>query len=250
MAHYDGVVFDLEAAHGTAYLMAPNNSNGVSVESSPVASDNWRPDTTPPLLDPAGGGQQSGAIVLQGARGWLVEGNDRGVTGSAQLLGLGSTSWSSWSAPCAKVGDSFFVPAAPTATYLVAVCQMGGFASPLSQSAPPGARLGSYWLYVSKNGGASFSAGPQLGGMSYPFSGLLASSSPGDIFLGYGTSDLLASFNGGRTWAEVHKGDFFYLGFTSPTQGVGLLRSSPANRANTQLVMTCDGGRHWARVTF
>lgn len=248
LRRYDGVVFDLEAAGGTAYLLAPNSSNAVSVESSPVGSDNWRTDTTPPLQNPAGGGQQSGTIVLQGGRGWLVEGNDRGVTGSAQLLATGKTKWSSWAPPCAKVGNSFFVPAASTATDLVAVCQMGGFANALSKSAPPGARLGSYWLYVSKNGGASFFAGPELGGLSYPFSGLLASSSPGHIFLGYGANELLASFNGGRTWARVYKGGFFYLGFTSPTQGVGLIRPSPRDRATTQMVMTFDGGRHWAPV--
>ena len=250
LRRYDGVVFDLEAAGGTAYLMAPNNSNGVSVESSPVGSDNWRPDTTPPLRNPAGGGQQSGAILLQGTRGWLLEGNDRGVTGSAQLLTTGKTKWSSWAPPCAQVGNSFFVPAASTATNLVAVCQMGGFAYPLSKSAPPGARLGSYWLYVSKNGGASFSASRPLGGTSYPFSGPLASSSPSHIFLGYGAHELLASFNSGRTWASVYKADFFYLGFTSPTQGVGLAWSSPPNRATTRMVMTFDGGRHWAPVVF
>ena len=240
-------VFDVEAAHGTVYLMAPNRSTGVTVESSPVGRDSWHVSNAVPLGDPAGGGQQSGSIVLQGSGGWLVEGNDRGTTGSARLSASGR--WVRWTPPCASVGGSFAVPAASTSTDLVAVCVMGGFASPLSRAAPPGATLGSSWLYLSDDGGTLFRAGPELGRQGAFFGGVLATPSPGVILISRGGSaqTLAASFDGGVHWSVVYRGSLFFLGFTSPSQGVGLVQSSTTT---TTMIMTLDGGRHWARVSF
>jgi hypothetical protein len=45
----------------------------------------------------------------------------------------------------------------------------------------------------------------------------------------------------------VYRGQLFYLGFTSPAQGVGIVQSS---KATTTMVMTFDGGHHWGPVTF
>ena len=94
------------------------------------------------------GAEPSGTIVLQGRSGWLVEGNDRGTAGGARLDSEGQ--WAPWTPPCASVGNSFAVPAASGASNLVAVCVMGGFAYGLSKAAPPGAALGSSWLYFSE----------------------------------------------------------------------------------------------------
>lgn len=242
-----GSVFDLEAAAGSVYLMGRDKTYGVTVESSPVARDSWHHANAVALGNPAGGGEQSGAFVLQGTRGWLVEGNDRGTTGSAQLASNGE--WVSWSPPCASVGNSFAIPAASTPSNLVAVCVMGGFAEGLSKSAPPGATIGSSWLYFSSNGGNSFQAGPELGPMGESFAGVLASPVPGAILIGraYPGQDLIASFDGGRHWAVVYRGELSYLGFTSPLQGVGIVQSTSAT---TTMIMTFDGGHHWAPVTF
>lgn len=246
----EDAIFDLEAAGGTAYLMATNSANGVSVESSPVDADSWQSASSAPLGDPAGGGLQSGAFVLQGGSGWLVEGNDRGTTGSARLVRGGR--WVNWTPPCASVGHSFAIPAAATAQNLVAVCVMGGFASSLSKSAPPGAKLGSSWLYFSNDGGSSFATGPELGGLGYSFSGVIASPTPAAILIGHqtqsGQADLLASFDRGVHWSVVYRGQALYLGFTSPSQGVAILGS--ANDASTTMIMTFDGGHHWAPVAF
>ena len=241
-----GSIFDLEAADGKAYLMARDKSFGVTVESSPLGQDNWRHDNTVALGSPAGGGEQSGAFVLQGSHGWLVEGNDRGTTGSGELVG---GQWVGWVPPCASVGDSFAIPAASTPEDLVAVCVMGGFAEGLSKSAPKGATLGSSWLYFSSNGGSSFQAGPELGPLGDFFSGVLASPAPGAILLAHGDmgQELTASFNGGHTWAVVYHGELTYLGFTSPLQGVGIVQSTSTT---TKMIMTFDGGHHWAPVTF
>ena len=56
-------IFDVEAAGGMVYLMAPNDAEGVTVESSPVSEDSWHVSNAVRLGDPAGGSMQSGAFV-------------------------------------------------------------------------------------------------------------------------------------------------------------------------------------------
>ncbi len=56
-----------------------------------------------------------------------------------------------------------------------------------------------------------------------------------------------ASFDGGHPWTMVYRGELSYLGFTSPAQGVGIVQSS---KATTAMIMTFDGGHHWAPVSF
>jgi len=242
-----GSIFDVEAAAGRVYLMARDKTFGVTVESSPLGQDVWRHANTVALNDPAGGGEQSGAFVLHAARGWLVEGNDRGTTGSAQLDSTGQ--WVGWVPPCASVGHGFAIPAASTAENLVAICVMGGYAEGLSPSAPPGATIGSSWLYFSDNGGRSFQAGPELGPLGDFFGGVLATPEPGAILVSHGDmgQDLLGSFDGGRTWTVVYHGALSYLGFTSPLQGVGIVQLTSTT---TKMIMTFDGGHSWATVSF
>jgi hypothetical protein len=250
----DSPILDLEAANGTVYLMGISNAQErVIVESSPIGRDAWRLDQTPALSLPAGGGELVGSIVLQSGNGWLVEGNDRGITGSAKLEG--ANRWTNWAPPCQDVGNSFTVPAASSASNLVAICVMGGFASPLSKCAPPGAKVGSTWLYFSSNRGSSFYAGPQLGLLAGPFfGGVLGSPTPSAVItsrLTAATDQLVASFDGGHHWSVVFRGDIFYLGFTSSSQGVGLVQSaSTSTSTSTSMIMTFDSGRHWARVNF
>ncbi len=242
-----GTVFDLEAADGTVYLLAPNTSTGVTVRSSPVGEDDWRVANTAHLGDPAGGGVQTGSIVLSGANGWLVEGNDRGTTGSARLS---NGTWVDWSPPCAAVGHSYSVPAASTPEDLVAGCTMGGFAYPLTKSAPAGATLGSSWLYASTDAGDTFANGPELVPTRALYDyGVLASPVPGTVLMGRGTApgELVASVDGGARWTVVYRAEPYFLGFTTASQGVGLVQGT--GDAST-MIMTLDGGRRWARVSF
>jgi hypothetical protein len=245
----DGPIFDLEAANGTVYFMAIHRAQTVAVESSPVGRDAWQVDRTPTLALPAGGAEPGGSIVLQGGNGWLVEGNDRGITGSAVLEGNGV--WKSWTPPCQSVGDGYTVPAASNSSDLVAVCVIGGYASPLTRDAPPGATLGSSWLYMSWNGGLSFHYGAEVSGRGY-FNEVLAAPTASTIVTTRGTTSqqLVASFDGGRQWDVVYRADFFYVGFTSPTQGVTLAQQSSSTPGRTLMVMTFDGGHHWSVVHF
>ncbi len=241
-------IFDLEAARGTAYLLQSTTAYRATVKSSAVSAEHWQASSSAALGSPAGGGEQQGSFVLAGASGWLVEGNDRGTTGSARLSG---GNWVAWTPPCASVGHSFAIPAASTPTDLVASCVMGGFAYGLSKSAPPGATLDSIWLYFSSDGGRTFTAGPEIG-KQVGFFGVLASPAPGvilaDAVAANGQDQLIASFDGGIRWSVDYTGNVAYLGFTSPTQGVAIVRSFSS--ATSTMIMTFDGGHHWAPVGF
>jgi hypothetical protein len=59
--------------------------------------------------------------------------------------------------------------------------------------------------------------------------------------------DLIASFDRGAHWTVVYRGQRLFLGFTSPTQGVGIVRSSGST---TTMIMTFDSGHHWTETTF
>lgn len=246
----EGYVFDLEAANGIAWMLVPNPHASATVMASSVGTDHWRAVPAPPLPFPAGGAEPTGTIVLQGRAGWLVEGNDRGVTGSARLTSSGR--WVAWSPPCAGVGDSYTVPSASNAQDLVAVCVMGGFASPMPKHPPRGATLGSSWLYSSSDGGRTFGATAEVAPRGEGYSGVLASPRPGVALVGRSNSsgqlELAASFDNGHHWTAVYQGNFFYLGFTSPSQGVGLVEEATAGRSI--MVTSSNGGRTWAVAHF
>ncbi len=250
----DNPIIDVEASRSTVYLMAINEAERVVVESSPIDKDDWHLDQTTLLPLPAGGGEPSGSFVFRGGHGWLVEGNDRGVTGSAELEG--STRWVAWESPCRSVGNSYAVPAASNASDLAVICVMGGFASPLSPSAPPGASLGSSWLYFSNNVGASFYHGPELIPIHDSFGPVLAYPEPGTIVMqraGPGGNALIVSFNFGKSWQvawHVALPRYFSnLVFVTATDGFALVVSGPS-AAGSILISTRDGGRRWTEVNF
>jgi hypothetical protein len=252
-----GTIYDVEASSSTVYaLLAATNDYDAVVYSSGVGTNQWHKDIAPAQHGPAGGAQPGGAIVLKGSSGWLIYGNDRGTTGSARLSSKGT--WVAWRAPCTSVGYGYAVPAAASVMELAAVCGMGGFASPMPKTAPKGAVIGSSWLYLSKNGGASFTPGPELRpvkeNLSFgQYSGVLASPEPGVFILSRNVAkgaELIASFNDGRTWSVVSKGDitwFTDIDFAGPNRGVAI--GQLANHAN-QMLTTPDGGRRWTPVNF
>ena len=248
-----GTVVDVEAADGRAYALVEKGSGRAVVEGSTVGRSNWHVASTVTLTPNAGGAQPTGAIVLKGSRGWLVYGNDRGTSSSLRLASNGT--WVPWTSPCASVGNSFALPVASTSNDLAALCTMGGFAYGLSTSAPPGATLGSNWIYQSSNGGATFSAGPELRPVKDfldvgSFSGLLASPQPHVYLVDRvvdQTAQLLASYDGGTRWHEVYEGQVTSLAFTSESEGEGFVL---LNSDATAMIMTYDGGRTWKTVTF
>jgi hypothetical protein len=154
--------------------------------------------------------------------------------------------WVKWSPPCESVGDSYVVPVPTTSHDLVVACQMGGFASPLSKSAPPGATLQSVWLYTSRNGGRTFNYGPQLGRL---LENILVAPTNTELFANRITNSMTAyeqfvrSVDGGRHWNIIRRDWALSVAFQSGAQGVALLQGS--HDVNT-MIITSDGGGHWS----
>ena len=241
-----GVIFDVASLRGTAYLVAQSKSYRGVLESSPIGRDDWGLARAPSLELPAGGATDGGSLVFKGASGWVVVGNDRGVSGSAELTPSGQ--WVTWSPPCAPVGDSYVVPVAITPRVLVVTCQMGGFASPLSKSAPPGATLQSNWLYTSRNGGRTFHYGPQL---SRLLENILAAPTATHLFADRIINSVtdyqqfVRSVDGGHHWTIIRREWALSVAFQNNSQGVALLQGG--HDVNT-MIMTSDGGGHWGAV--
>jgi hypothetical protein len=251
-----GQVYDVEANTRAVYALLQFRGNDAVVDSAQISSANWRQANTVALGGEAGGSPPFGAIVLKGSSGWLVEGNDRGVGGSAQLNSAGE--WVAWPNPCAALGNSYAVPVAQTPSHLVTVCGMGGFAYPIPSTAPAGAVTGSSWLYFSSDGGQSFQAGHEIKPVKQAssfgeYSDVFASPAPDHFVtaIPYGEGQrLLLSGDNGATWhtaLKEPKAFFTYLHFVSRLTGVCLVEEQNNSEV---LMLTKNGGRSWSDVTL
>lgn len=243
----EGTTYDLEATSHAVYLLGLGSTLRVVVVESPVQRDDWTVVRIPTLGYPAGGSETTGNIVVRGDEAWLIEGNDRGITGSLRLIQSGR--WSEWSPPCASVGDSYVVPVASDARNLGVVCELGGVFSQPTPNAPPGATPGSWWLYVSNNAGTSFHAMRELHGAGGYFAAL-ASPTPNVFYFQYdfGSGEYLeVSRDGGRNVRPVFRGLVTYLHFINPMTGI-CLAESPSN--TSEMIMTRNGGRSWSVQHF
>ncbi|HEY5303982.1 MAG TPA: hypothetical protein VIJ86_07995 [Acidimicrobiales bacterium] len=239
-------ILDLEATSHTVYEMALDASGGVRIESTPANSDTWRVSYQSSDGLPAGGAQVQGAILLSGQRGWMSEGNDRGVIVSAQLNAAGK--WIAWTAPCAALGRSLSAISAIDSNHLVTACVMGGFAYPLPPAAPPGAKLDSTWLYFSHDGGRTFQVGTELGTYLTYLGAPLATPRHNTIVLSRyvaNAQQLLASFDAGRSWRVVYSGMVTDLTFVSSSRGFAIVEL-PSH--TTRLLTTANGGHAWVTV--
>lgn len=262
-----GIRFDVlavDANRGSIYAIGWDSSQRLGLWRSPVSTNAWRRVSTPPLLPAAGGTSMEAALVFNGTSGWLLVGNDRGVTGSARMTRAGR--WVSWSSPCATIGDDFAVPVVYSPSTLVDVCQVGGYGGSVAPSTPSRVRVGTDWLVRSRNGGLSFTPARQVGveGRTQwleQVPGLPASPEPGVLFVARAieraptqtVEHLLASRDGGRTWTSVYiarselMGALQLVSFASAKLGVAINEESPTI---SSLVVTNDGGRTWRRVAL
>lgn len=193
------------------------------------------PGVVSPTTVPFGAGPVPYArLVLSGTTGWLVE-VDRTVTDRAQLV---DGTWRPWKPPCLDANGPMRL-AASSASSLVAACDVGVWSTPTGVH-----------LYASADGGTSFTEA-QSKVPVFDLQGVAATPSVtvvGGSLSGVGSA-LLATFDGGRSWAAVHvlqgAGSFDDLGFTTPDQGVAITSSGSGDG---QLLMTHDEGRTWVQV--
>ena len=242
-----GPVYDLEVSKDEAYLLGGGPSASAVLVASPAHRDRWRVVATPPLPPSTGGSNTTGNIVVSGRAGWLVEGGDRGITGSLRL-GPGGR-WTAWSPPCASVGNSYVVPVASDVRHLVVVCEIGGVFAQPSPTAPPGASPGSWWLYASNDAGTHFHPVRELHGVN-GYVAALASPTPGVTFFQYDRGsglELVMSRDEGKIARVVFRGAVTSLSFADANDGFGIA-TSPSN--TPEMIVTHDGGRSWRVQRF
>ncbi len=256
-------VLALTSNGGQVYAVAWLTDQTFGLWQSSTATSSWKRVATPSLPMAAGGTSMEAALVLKGTSGWLMVGNDRGVTGSARLNSAGR--WVKWNAPCFSVGNGFVVPVAYSATSLIDVCTIGGFGSYIAPGTPNYVKLGSNWVYSSKNGGASFTPTSRvmINNSSLNLSlfyGIPASPAPGVILvtkfvsLGQTLSDhLYLSRDGGRTWTLAYATSFAPSqqmienpSFASPELGSAIVQTTGTSSI---LIISTDGGGTWHKST-
>ncbi len=231
-----GFIDDVEAARGIVHIALSDNS-GVRIVTSPVATDGWH--ETPIAIALGAGGEPSSTLTLSGSEGWMVQ-VDRTVIGGARF---GATGWLPWQPPCLSGGGGLLL-AASTATNVAAVCSDGQWANfPMRVE-----------VAFSRNSGTTFTPAALQPGLVE--AGGAASPAPGAVVIATlgtgGNVVFIATYNAGATWEKVFgtiTDDYTgYIGFTSASQGVAIVDDVGGTIAT--LLMTFNGGRSWAPVTF
>ncbi len=253
-------VLAVSASRGYVYAIAWISDQGFGLWRSPLAHEDWRRVSTPRLEMAAGGTSMEGALVFKGASGWLMVGNDRGVTGSARLTGTGR--WVAWRGPCATVGGDFDVPVAYSPTSLLDVCTIGGFGGDVTPGTPRRLTMATSWIFTSHDGGLAFTPTRQIDvGIATMWiaqvPGLPASPTPGVVLvakpINQGSTSmehLFATRDGGRTWTSVYSPPsvssvILLVTFASSHLGAAIVQITPAR---SLLIVSSDGGRTWHRA--
>ncbi len=256
-----GGILSVGASHGQVYAIGWKTEQTLGLWRSPIATSSWQRVSTPPLPSAAGGTGMEGALVFKGNSGWLMVGNDRGVTGAARLTNSGH--WVKWAGPCARVGGDFAVPVAYSSTALLDACTIGGFGGDVAPGTPKRLKMSTNWIFTSRDGGLTFAPTRQVG-VGIPtmwliqVSGLPASPAPGVILVakpinkGQASPEhLFATSNGGRTWTSVYTPSpqtsaIELVTFASPRLGAAIVQ---VTSSRSYLIISTDGGRTWRRVS-
>jgi hypothetical protein len=252
-------ILSVSASHGQVYALGWNTDQTFGLWRSAISTDAWHRVQTPTLPPAAGGGSMQGAFVFKGHAGWLMVGNDRGVTGAARLTSSGH--WVTWAGPCARVGGTFAVPVAYSSTTLVDDCTIGGFGGDVARTTPKSLKMNTSWIFTSRDGGLDFTPTREVSvGIRTMWlvqvPGLPASPAPGVILVekpinkGQTSPEhLFATNNGGRTWRSVYTpsqptATIQLITFASPRLGVAIVQ---VDASTSYLVISTDGGRTWRR---
>jgi photosystem II stability/assembly factor-like uncharacterized protein len=229
-----GTVKAFDVSAGEAYaVVASCNTNGctdVRLERSAVESDSW---TSTPL--PSIAGSAIASLTALGSSVWVL---GTGPSGEILLHSTdGGASFTTGPSPCnAGLGGSV---QATSGNVLWFVCPTGTMAS----------------AFRSPDGGATFQP---LHAPEMPNSAILAAASPSTaIVASGGSSSLERTTDAGASFEDVFDAPgalgWTYVGFTSPTVGVGLASagsSPPSFIPSTTLWRSVDGGTSWQKVVY
>ena len=227
-------VWSLETAYGHVHAVAFGPNSDFVIESSATSLDAWTPTGS---LQLGAGPVPFSDVVLERNTGWAVE-NDRTVVAGARLV---SGHWTPWNPPCATNGGTAVISASTTSS-VVAVCEEGAW-GPSGYPGPPATRVyfsnngGATWfhggtlpessgavvaspapgsavtdvltatrreLVETFNGGVSWKVVlSEPGSAGFSYLGFTSASQGVAIETGELPSQLLMTFNGGRSWLPV-----------------------------------------------
>jgi hypothetical protein len=252
-------VLTMSSSNGWAYAIGWRTGDTFNLWRTQVGSDAWRRVATPTLDSAAGGSTMEGALAFRGDVGWLMVGNDRGMTGEARMTPSGT--WVRWKAPCGPVGDSYEVPVAVSATDLYDVCTIGGFGGDVAPGTPRKLKMNTDWLFSSHNGGLSFSPLREIGGgyATAWLGGIPRATAPTPLFVekliqrgNASVEQLRMSRNEARTWITVYSvrsnvvNSFFGpVTFTNDGLGSDIVVTG---QGSSSLLISTDGGLRWVRA--
>ena len=261
-----GMKFDVlavAASRGSVYAISWLSGETFGLWRSSVTTDVWQRLSTPTLSSAAGGSNMEGALIFKGANGWLMLGNDRGVTASARLSSSGR--WVKWTAPCDNVGGSFAVPVANSATTLVDVCTIGGFGGDVAPGTPHYLKQQSNWVFTSHDAGLTFVPTSRVvadGTSEYldQLPSLPASPAPESILVAKSVNDGLSTIdhlyltrNGGKTWTSVYATRptpftpvIQFVAFASSRLGYAIVQRTTTT---SELIISTNGGLTWHAST-
>lgn len=231
-----GAIVALESARGVVHVVFYDGAL-FRIATSPIGSDAWT--EAPIRIDLGAGPVPSVQLVLSGAGGWLLV-NNRVVIAGARLH---SGEWANWQPPCGTVTGPAVV-AAPNASDLISVCDVGLWGDPGGQP------IGEHG-YVSHDGGITFVRVSST--LPIDTATAIAAGSAESAVLAAGDDKgtvLLRTADGGRTWTSILQPSLEQvseLGFTTGSQGVLILTD---DQGQGRLLMTHDGGRTWKPVRF
>jgi photosystem II stability/assembly factor-like uncharacterized protein len=230
----DGQVMTLETAAGAVHAVYfDGNAAGLlAIATSPVGTDAWA--VAPTTVELGAGPVPHPQLVLLGTAGWLVE-VDRAVVAGARLV---AGEWKPWQPPCLDVAGPATLAAA-SASDLVVACDEGVWSTPtgvhLYLSSDGGATFtpaaskvpvfsiegvaapapGVAFVAGSLSGVGSAIVGSFDGGATWTAVHVLQGAGSLDLSFttaeegvaistsGDGTSELLMTRDGGRTWSKV-----------------------------------------------
>jgi photosystem II stability/assembly factor-like uncharacterized protein len=246
--------------------LAATDDRFVVVAGDALSQRAWTADADDGVFSPTGpvlpGTGSAASLATAGAEGWLVAGPATSGRRPTLLHTVdGGLSWSVVAAPCA-VGESAVAAAVAGRVLLVCQATPTGVAADrqtfvaLAGRADPDAGRRPDFRAVGSVSGEGFLSGVA---MSSARSVVVATSSDAD--------QLLHSSDGGRVYALTYSSQaggqgqgLFDLGFADATHGSVVLGSSGTyalqlslgikDVPTTRLLLTTDGGAHWAQAVF
>ena len=224
--------YSLAAGGGVVWLAHEIGAAGgtLDVQSSPVTADRFSPSPGAPTDG------VSPTLVVRDTSAWLVT----ATTSPLLYTTTAGGRWQQVSVPCSPAITDALAVAPSSSTQLFAACSGAGAGCQFTKPSFVSYDAGRQW----RPRGPVMPTADRVGLMTAASAttAVMASSCAG--------SDLDATFDGGRTWAQVNEqgtggAPWLDVGFASPTEGFAIIGQSVTPENGSRLLVTYDGGHTW-----